>query len=45
LGINCRGSPLCVFANPRNDAQSLVNAINRIDVNRWYNNGQHVACT
>jgi hypothetical protein len=44
LGINCRGSfqcgPLLTHA-----AQDLVNYINSIDPNRWYNDGEHIACS
>ncbi|KAK4237190.1 killer toxin [Achaetomium macrosporum] len=44
LGINCRGSFRCGFA-AGSTAQDLANFIvDRIDVNRWYNNGEHVAC-
>ncbi|KAJ3539817.1 hypothetical protein NM208_g5331 [Fusarium decemcellulare] len=43
LGINCRGSLNCNLygANVAND---MVNLINGIDSNRWYNNGQQIAC-
>ncbi|KAL4886885.1 killer toxin [Aspergillus karnatakaensis] len=43
LGINCRGSSNC--AQP--DAPALINLvalIDNIDPNRWYDNGQQIAC-
>ncbi|KAI5460745.1 killer toxin [Mariannaea sp. PMI_226] len=44
LGINCEGSGQCgPLAD--NNAQKLVNYINGIDPNRWYNNGQLIACS
>ncbi|KAF4448966.1 Killer toxin, Kp4 [Fusarium austroafricanum] len=44
LGINCRGSANCnTFGNNQIAAQ-LTHAIDGIDPNRWYNNGQHIAC-
>ncbi|WQF87897.1 Putative killer toxin Kp4/SMK, killer toxin, Kp4 [Colletotrichum destructivum] len=50
LGINCRGSVRCGGngqpGNIRGDeAASLAKWINGIDENRWYNNGQQIACT
>lgn len=44
LGINCRGSEECSWANS-GVARSLVDHIDGIDNNRWYNNGQQIACT
>jgi hypothetical protein len=41
-GINCNGSGLCNLGG--DVASSLVNAINGIDPNRWYNNGEQIAC-
>ncbi|KAF4771183.1 hypothetical protein HAV15_012316 [Penicillium sp. str.  len=44
LGINCRGSANCnTFGNNQIAAQ-LTHAISGIDTNRWYNNGDHIAC-
>ncbi|KAK3311105.1 killer toxin [Chaetomium strumarium] len=46
LGINCRGSSNCAFVSNQRTALDLANVIvDRIDVNRWYNNGEHVACS
>ena len=40
-GINCKGSSKC----SRGSAWPLADAITYgIDVDRWYNNGEHVAC-
>lgn len=44
LGINCRGSAICVFEKEGDIAQRLTNYINNIDENRWYNNGEQIAC-
>ncbi|KAI0528524.1 killer toxin [Xylaria digitata] len=48
LGINCRGSGLCDgFINTSingYEADTLTKWINGIDPNRWYNNGQQIAC-
>nr|PNR29513.1 hypothetical protein PHYPA_028207 [Physcomitrium patens] len=43
LGINCRGSFICSEGRG-NEASILVSYINNIDPNRWYQNGQHIAC-
>ncbi|KAK5999180.1 hypothetical protein PT974_01570 [Cladobotryum mycophilum] len=43
LGINCRGSGQCPFIGSGH-AKQLVGFINGIDPNRWYNNGQPIAC-
>jgi hypothetical protein len=42
-GINCKGSALC-NSNSDSSSKVLVDLIRGIDDNRWYNNGQHVAC-
>ncbi|XEV04561.1 hypothetical protein FSHL1_009848 [Fusarium sambucinum] len=45
LGINCRGSSKCSqIWGPDNVARDLTNVINKIDGNRWYRNGEHIAC-
>lgn len=44
LGINCRGSGACPLAIDNDIAQRLTNYIDGIDPNRWYNNGEHIAC-
>ncbi|KAB8221348.1 killer toxin [Aspergillus novoparasiticus] len=45
LGINCRGSAKCsVLWGPSDAAQQLTNVIQHIDTNRWYMNGEHIAC-
>lgn len=42
LGINCRGSSLCVKANVLHAFQSLAPSL---DQNRQYQNGEHIMCT
>ncbi|KAJ5142874.1 uncharacterized protein N7515_001661 [Penicillium bovifimosum] len=45
LGINCRGSAKCSgLYGPDNVANDLKSAIDGIDVNRWYYNGEQIAC-
>lgn len=47
LGINCRGSLNCGDSwpyTPANKAQALVGYINGINANRWYANGEQIAC-
>jgi len=48
LGINCRGSAFCDKAlnGAVNgyEADTLTQFINGIDENRWYNNGEQIAC-
>ncbi|KAJ5142873.1 killer toxin [Penicillium bovifimosum] len=44
LGINCRGSANCNTFGNSQIAVSLTHAIDGIDPNRWYNNGEHIAC-
>ncbi|KAE8351729.1 killer toxin [Aspergillus coremiiformis] len=46
LGINCRGSANCNTFGIANSqiAVQLKHAIDGIDTNRWYNNGEHIAC-
>lgn len=44
LGINCQGSANCnTFGNNQIAAQ-LTHAISGIDTNRWYSNGDRIAC-
>lgn len=43
LGINCKGSLQCDFIGAGH-AKELVNAINGIDPNRRYANGELIAC-
>ena len=43
LGINCRGSGWCPFARD-SVAASLNNLIQGIDPDRWYSNGEWIAC-
>ncbi|KAI9862064.1 MAG: hypothetical protein M1813_004836 [Trichoglossum hirsutum] len=44
LGINCGGSALC--SNTLDQVASNLNTyIQGIDPNRWYNNGEWIACT
>jgi hypothetical protein len=44
LGINCRGSANCnTFGNDQ-IAFELTQAIAGISLDRWYDNGQHIAC-
>jgi hypothetical protein len=47
LGINCRGSGYCTWNDDKNtyEARTLTYFINGIDGGRWYNNGEHIACT
>jgi hypothetical protein len=47
LGINCRGSNYCIDNSEKNqyEAQTLRWFLNAIDSGRWYNNGEHIACT
>lgn len=42
LGINCRGSVLC--DNPSFKLTTLLADVQKIDNNRWYQNGEHIAC-
>ncbi|KAI9862249.1 MAG: hypothetical protein M1813_004724 [Trichoglossum hirsutum] len=44
LGINCGGSGWCSSARA-NVADNLNNLIQGIDPNRWYKNGEWIACT
>ncbi|EAW10839.1 uncharacterized protein ACLA_053130 [Aspergillus clavatus NRRL 1] len=45
LGINCRGSAKCsALWGPSDAAKQLTNVIQGIDTNRWYLNGEHIAC-
>ncbi|CAG7942292.1 unnamed protein product [Penicillium salamii] len=45
LGINCRGSAKCSgLWGPDNVANNLKKSIDGIDTNRWYYNGEHIAC-
>lgn len=44
LGINCRGSANCNTFGDNQVAAQLKHAIDGIDSNRWYQNGQHIAC-
>jgi hypothetical protein len=44
LGINCRGSSDCNIANDLHTASRLAGFISGIDPNRWYNNGEQIAC-
>jgi Kp4 len=48
LGINCRGSALCNSslngAINGYEADTLTQWINGIDPNRWYNDGEQIAC-
>jgi hypothetical protein len=44
LGINCRGSANCNTFGDNQMAVALTHAIDGIDTNRWYNNGDHIAC-
>ncbi|KAB8221349.1 killer toxin [Aspergillus novoparasiticus] len=44
LGINCRGSANCNTFGNTQMAFQLKHAIDGIDPNRWYNNGEHIAC-
>ncbi|CAG8238419.1 unnamed protein product [Penicillium salamii] len=44
LGINCRGSANCNTFGDNQMAIQLTRAIEGIDTNRWYNNGEHIAC-
>lgn len=48
LGINCRGSPMCnSFINTSinsYEADTLTQWIGGIDENRWYNDGEQIAC-
>ncbi|CEI60144.1 unnamed protein product [Fusarium venenatum] len=45
LGINCRGSSKCsALFGSSSVARDLTNVINNIDENRWYRNGEHIAC-
>ncbi|KAF3917684.1 hypothetical protein AA313_de0209103 [Arthrobotrys entomopaga] len=41
LGINCRGSPASAGGCRLND---IIAAATRLDPNRQYNNGDHIAC-
>jgi hypothetical protein len=43
-GINCAGSGACALAIAGNSARELSNYINNIDDNRYYQNGEHIAC-
>lgn len=43
LGINCRGGSFCGVGIGE-IAWRLVDHINGIDDNRWYNDGQQIAC-
>ncbi|KAI8663272.1 hypothetical protein FSOLCH5_008426 [Fusarium solani] len=43
LGINCRGSANCMLYGA-NVSKDMVNLLNGVDPNRWYNNGQQIAC-
>lgn len=45
LGINCRVSGACGLAISGNSALELSNYINNIDDGRYYQNGEHIACT
>ena len=42
LGINCQGSTIC--SSYKGTAGWLKSFIDGIDGNRWYNNGQKIAC-
>lgn len=42
LGINCRGSAEC--GNTGGRATDILNYVQKIDNNRWYQNGEHIAC-
>ncbi|KAF7596456.1 hypothetical protein BBP40_001763 [Aspergillus hancockii] len=44
LGINCRGSANCNTIGNTQMAIQLTHVIDNIDINRWYYNGEHVAC-
>ncbi|CAG7997024.1 unnamed protein product [Penicillium salamii] len=45
LGINCRGSGNCnTFGNGLVAVELASKIIHEIDPNRWYNNGEHIAC-
>ncbi|WAO91616.1 Kp4 domain-containing protein [Fusarium falciforme] len=43
LGINCRGSANCMLYGA-NVSKDMVNLLNGVDPNHWYNNGQQIAC-
>jgi hypothetical protein len=42
-GINCEGSSACPLKSAKH-MQHLRNLVNDIDPNRWYNNGDNIAC-
>jgi hypothetical protein len=44
LGINCRGSFACDLPGQGGIANSLVQYIQQISDDAWYDNGQHIAC-
>jgi hypothetical protein len=44
LGINCRGSVDCEGIPSPSVAHSLATFINGIDQERWYQNGEQIAC-
>ncbi|XEV04560.1 hypothetical protein FSHL1_009847 [Fusarium sambucinum] len=44
LGINCRGSANCNTFGKDQMAFQLTHAIDGINQNRWYNNGDLIAC-
>ncbi|GJN81465.1 hypothetical protein PLIIFM63780_004999 [Purpureocillium lilacinum] len=44
LGINCRGSGYCDYFTDYTSRELWKVIENRIDPNRWYNDGQQVAC-
>lgn len=44
LGINCRGSFQCIFLTD-SPLDTVVGFIDQIDESRFYQNGEHIACT
>jgi hypothetical protein len=44
LGINCRGSSNCGLTTVDGIANRLVEYIQQIPDDAWYDNGQHIAC-
>jgi hypothetical protein len=43
-GINCKGNARCAELSLYTQVKNYVDIIDRVDPNRWYNNGEHIAC-
>ncbi|KAH7210773.1 killer toxin [Fusarium redolens] len=43
-GINCEGNARCPELNLYQGVGDYLGQANRIDPNRWYNNGEHIMC-